>query len=104
MDLIGNRRHQDNRKSGKRHEKQLACEIQLENHSLGAKTVDIGVQGACIEASLNVHRAVFQSEIRITLPGPISRKAKIVWSSGTRMGLNFAIPLRTSQLEALLKK
>lgn len=92
MDLIGNRRFSDSRKSGRRFRKQIACEIEFENHSLGGVTIDLGAHGACIEASLNVHRIVGQTEIRIILANSISRKARIVWSSGARIGLNFTVP------------
>lgn len=102
MGLIGNRRYSDNRKSGRRFSKQIACEVQFENHTLGAVTIDLGAHGACIEASLNIHRLFRQAEIRIVLANSISRKARIVWSSGTRMGLNFTVPIRRTQLEALL--
>ena len=102
MDLIGNRRLSDSRKSGRRFRKLIACEIEFENHSLGGVTIDVGAYGACIEASLNIHRLVRQTEIQIILANSISRKARIVWSSGVRMGLNFTVPIRRTQLEALL--
>ncbi|MCP4259213.1 MAG: hypothetical protein GY774_17150 [Planctomycetes bacterium] len=102
MDLIGNRRFSDSRKSGRRFRKQIACEVKFENHTLGGVTIDLGAHGACIEASLNIHRLVRQAEIRIILANSVPRKARTVWSSGTRMGLNFTVPIRRTQLEALL--